>query len=127
MPICEHPATDTAVSARVDGHRDRQLTESRRVHLRAQPHLGRVRFDGDRLPAGEVHGWWHGQTETACGLALSRSELVRFGALRWRDVQPDSGGSADLVTEVCGRCASVLRPRGAHADGPGWTRSSPRP
>ena len=84
-------------------------------------------LDGERLPAGEVHGWWHGQTETACGLALSRSQLVRFGALRWRDVQPDSGGSADLVTEVCGRCASVLRPRGAHADGPSWTRSSPRP
>ena len=54
MPICEHPATDTAVSARVDGHRDRQLTESRRVHLRAQPHLGRVRFDGDSAKARSV-------------------------------------------------------------------------
>lgn len=84
-------------------------------------------LDGERMPAGEVHGWWHGLNETVCGLALSRSGLTRFGALLWRDVQPESGGSADLVQAVCGRCTSALRPRGAHADGPGWTRSSPRP
>ena len=82
---------------------------------------------GERLPAGEVHGWWHGQNETVCGLALSKTGLVRFGALLWRDVQPASGGSADLVVAVCDRCSAALRPRGAHGDDPGWTRSSPRP
>jgi len=113
-------AADAGVVLRYDaGVRELEVSGSRVT--------GVLLDDGERLPAGEVHGWWHGQNETACGLALSRSQLVRFGALRWRDVQPDSGGSADLVTEVCGRCASVLRPRGAHADGPGWTRSSPRP
>jgi hypothetical protein len=50
MPICEHPATVTAVSARVDGAHDRHLTESRRVHLRARRHLRGVRSDGG--PAG---------------------------------------------------------------------------
>lgn len=84
---------------------------------------GSGELDGERLPAGEVHGWWHGHNETVCGLALSRSRLVRFGGLRWADVQPDSGGSADLVHDVCPRCAAALRPRGTT----GWTRTSPRP
>ncbi|MCW2607059.1 MAG: hypothetical protein JWO60_1752 [Frankiales bacterium] len=84
-------------------------------------------LDGERLPAGEVHGWWHGHNETVCGLALSRSALVRFGALLWADVQPASGGAADLVQSVCERCTAVLRPRSVHADGPGWSRTRPRP
>lgn len=79
--------------------------------------------DGGRLPAGEVHGWWHGQNETVCGLSLHRSRLVRFAGLRWTDVQPESGGSADLVQVVCPRCASALSPRG----GTGWRRTDPRP
>lgn len=79
--------------------------------------------DGGRLPAGEVHGWWLGQNETACGLALSRSRLVRFPALRWKDVQPASGGAADLVQLVCSRCAAALSPRA----GGGWQRERPRP
>jgi hypothetical protein len=64
--------------------------------------------DGGRLPAGEVHGWWRGQDETTCGVQLARAELVRFPALRWGDVQPASGGSADLVRRVCRRCAAAL-------------------
>ena len=79
--------------------------------------------DGGRLPAGEVHGWWHGQDETACGLALSKSQLVRFGGLRWADVQPESGGAADLVQVVCPRCTAALAPR----HGAGWRRTDPRP
>ncbi|HEU0101429.1 MAG TPA: hypothetical protein VFR07_03845 [Mycobacteriales bacterium] len=79
--------------------------------------------DGGRLPAGEVHGWWHGHNETVCGLSLSKSQLVRFGALRWTDVQPDSGGHADLVQVVCPRCGAALTARG----GSGWRRTSPRP
>lgn len=79
--------------------------------------------DGGRpLPTGEVHGWWHGHNETVCGLSLSRSQLVRFGALLWRDVQPDSGGSADLVQSVCHRCTAALSPRAAT----GWQRTRPR-
>jgi len=79
--------------------------------------------DGGRLPAGEVHGWWHGHDETVCGLSLSRSGLVRFGGLLWPDVQPDSGGSADLVQAVCPRCTAALAPKG----GTGWRRTDPRP
>lgn len=66
--------------------------------------------DGGTLPRGEVHGWWHGQTETVCGLVLRRSELVAFAALRWADVQPASGGAADLVQLVCPRCRAALAP-----------------
>ena len=70
-----------------------------------------------------MHGWWQGQGETVCGLALSRSQLVRFSALGWADVQPASGGHADLVQLVCPRCAQALTPKG----GTGWRRTSPRP
>ena len=66
------------------------------------------------------------QGETVCGLALSRSQLVRFGGVRWVDVQPDSGGAADLVQAVCDRCAAALRP-GTGRTGAGWRRTSPRP
>ena len=79
--------------------------------------------DGGRLPAGEVHGWWLGQNETVCGLALSRAQLSRFPALRWADVQPASGGSADLVQVVCAWCAAAL----SSGHGAGWRRTSPRP
>ena len=79
--------------------------------------------DGGALPAGEVHGWWAGQNETVCGLSLHRSRLVRFSALLWPDVQPESGGEADLVRLVCPRCASALTLKA----GTGWQRTSPRP
>jgi hypothetical protein len=61
-----------------------------------------------RLPAGEVHGWWRGQNETVCGLSLSRSRLRTFPGLVWADVQPESGGSADLVQAVCPRCRAAI-------------------
>jgi hypothetical protein len=84
--------------------------------------------DGTRLPAGEVHGWWHGLNETVCGLSLSRSQLLRFRGVRWADVQPESGGAADLVQAVCPRCSAALRPRGASdRGGTGWRRTDPRP
>ena len=79
--------------------------------------------DGGRLPAGEVHGWWPGQNETVCGLSLHKSQLSRFSALRWGDVQPESGGHADLVQVVCSSCRSALSPKG----GTGWRRTDPRP
>lgn len=79
--------------------------------------------DGRDLPAGEVHGWWHGQDETVCRLSLHRSRLRSFPALRWDDVQPSSGGSADLVLVVCARCRTALSTPG----GDGWRRTDPRP
>jgi hypothetical protein len=69
--------------------------------------------DGVRLPAGEVHAWLPGRNETVCGLSLYRSELTRFPHVPWTDAQPESGGSADAVRRVCGRCkaATGLRRR----------------
>jgi len=80
--------------------------------------------DAQRLPAGEVHAWEPGQNQTACGLALSRSGLLRFSHVGWADVQPDSGGAADQVEIVCPRCAAA---NGARRDEKSWTRDSPRP
>ena len=79
--------------------------------------------DGVRQPAGEVHGWQPGTNGTACGLALSRSQLRTFGDVTWADVQPESGGRADAVQVVCPRCAAAVggRPRRR------WTRVDPRP
>lgn len=79
-----------------------------------------------RLPSGEVHGWVPGHNQTVCGLALSRSRLVRFAGLRWPDVQPATGGAADLVQAVCPRCSAALTPR-RDRDGPRWRRERPRP
>ena len=79
--------------------------------------------DGIRYPAGEVHAWERGRNETVCGLSLNRSRLTRFPHVGWADVQPESGGAADLVQLVCPRCTAALAPRG----GTGWRRTDPRP
>ncbi len=87
---------------------------------------GEVDEDGVRLPAGEVHAWEPGINSTACGLALSRSRLLRFQHIPWSDILPDSGGSADFVRVVCPRCTAAVTPRRAR-DGRRWERVSPRP
>jgi hypothetical protein len=79
--------------------------------------------DGVRLPAGEVHAWTPGTNQTCCGLSLHRSRLHRFAAVAWRDVQPDTGGSADAVTSVCRRCAAIVGGRDTRR----WQRVRPRP
>ncbi|MFI0169075.1 hypothetical protein [Streptomyces sp. NPDC017095] len=79
-----------------------------------------------RLPAGEVHAWEPGLNQTVCGLALSRSQLVRFPGVAWADTFPESGGAADRVQRVCPRCASVAGRRGTDAR-PRWQRTNPRP
>ncbi|MFH9659798.1 hypothetical protein [Streptomyces sp. NPDC017256] len=79
-----------------------------------------------RLPAGEVHAWEPGLNQTVCGLALSRSQLVRFSGVAWADTFPESGGAADRVQRVCPRCASVAGRRGTDAR-PRWQRTNPRP
>ncbi len=80
--------------------------------------------DGVRHPAGEVHGWTPGQNSTVCGLQLSRSGLLRFAGVAWRDVQPESGGRADAVAAVCPRCAAA---GGKRRDDRPWRRVDPRP
>jgi len=80
--------------------------------------------DGVRRPAGEVHGWERGTNQTLCGLALSRSALVRFPHVTWADVQPATGSHADQVSIVCRRCAAA---QGERRDDRRWTRSNPRP
>lgn len=80
--------------------------------------------DGVRMPAGEVHGWLPGANQTVCGQALSRSRLARFSHVSWSDVQPATGGHADLVQKVCRRCAAAL---GARRDDKPWRRTNPRP
>ena len=80
--------------------------------------------DGRRLPTGEVHAWEPGTNQTLCGLQLSRSHLLRFAGVRWADAQPDSGGSADYVADVCRRCAAATGRREGEKR---WIRTSPRP
>ena len=80
--------------------------------------------DGIGYPAGEVHAWERGRNETACGLSLSRSRLVRFPHVSWADVQPESGRHAEEVQVVCHRCRAAM---GARRDERGWTRTHPRP
>ncbi len=78
-----------------------------------------------RLPSGEVHGWYRGQNSTVCGLSLHRSRLRTFPGLVWADVQPESGGMADLVQAVCPRCRAGVE--GRISKRRGWARESPRP
>jgi hypothetical protein len=80
--------------------------------------------DGARVPAGEVHAWEPGTNQTRCGLSLHRSRLTRFSHVRWEDVQPESGGSADAVQRVCPRCAAA---QGRRTGRRSWTRTNPRP
>lgn len=80
--------------------------------------------DGVRMPAGEVHAWEPGHNQTACGLSLSRSHLIRFAHVTWADVQPDTGGHADAVQRVCPRCDAAL---GRRRDDLPWRRENPRP
>jgi len=80
--------------------------------------------DGVRRPAGEVHAWEPGTNQTRCGLALSRSQLIRFPHVSWADVQPATGAHADRVGRVCPRCGAAT---GRRRDERPWTRTAPRP
>src|SRR4051794_35054125 len=83
--------------------------------------------DGRWLPAGEVHGWLPGTNQTVCGLALTRSQLVRLSAIDWTETFPESGGAADRVQRVCPRCASVCGRRPSDSRGRGRRHVNPRP
>jgi hypothetical protein len=80
--------------------------------------------DGVRRPAGEVHAWLPGTNQTLCGLALSRSELVRLPHVAWPDVRPESGRHADAVARVCPRCQAAT---GRRRDGSDRRRRASRP
>jgi hypothetical protein len=81
--------------------------------------------DGVRQPGGEAHAWEPGTNQTLCGLALSRSELVRFPHVAWAAVQPGAGGPAEGVQRTCPRCAAATGRR--RGDRRPWTRVDPRP
>ena len=80
--------------------------------------------DGVRMPAGAVHAWRRGTNQTLCGLPIKRARLGRFSHVSWADVQPESGRHADMVAEVCPRCAAAM---GRRRDQRPWRRENPRP
>jgi hypothetical protein len=100
--------------------------------------------DGIRQPAGDLHAWQPGTNQTLCGLALSRSRLLRFPHVPWGrlaapDAAPpaapgaapgaapdaDAGDGAGPVGEACRRCrAATGHVRQGRRP---WTRDLPRP
>jgi hypothetical protein len=80
--------------------------------------------DGNRSPAGVVHAWLPRTNQTLCGLPLSKAQLLRFPHIQWVDVQPATGRDADMVQEVCRRCAAGM---GVRRDDKPWKRVNPRP
>jgi len=81
--------------------------------------------DGVRMPGGEVHAWEPGTNQTLCGLALSRSQLRRFPHVRWPEIDPATGGSADEVRRACPRCRAAAG--GRRGERRSWSRVNPRP
>jgi hypothetical protein len=79
--------------------------------------------DHVRAPAGDVHAWIPGTNQTLCGLALSRSRLLRFPHVPFAQVLPESGGAADAVAHLCPRCVAGTGVR----PGRRWERRDPRP
>lgn len=80
--------------------------------------------DGYRSPAGTVHAWVPHTNQTLCGVPLSKAGLIRFPHIQWADVQPATGRDADMVQEVCPRCAAGM---GQRRDEKPWRRVNPRP
>ncbi|AEV83062.1 hypothetical protein ACWT_2043 [Actinoplanes sp. SE50] len=82
--------------------------------------------DGSRAPAGEVHAWLPGTNQTLCGLALSRTRLVRFPHQRFDYRASDVTGAGDDIGFICPKCVAATTPRDQR-DGRGWKRVAPRP
>lgn len=81
--------------------------------------------DGVRQPGGDAHAWEPGTNQTLCGLALSRSQLVRFPHVAFSAVATASGDLAEHVQRVCPRCSAATGRR--RGDQRSWTRVDPRP
>ena len=79
--------------------------------------------DGVRVPAGEVHAWLSGQNQTVCGLALSRTRLIRFPHVPFDFRASDVLTAEDEIGYLCPRCVAATTRR----DERGWRRVSPRP
>ena len=79
--------------------------------------------DGVRTPAGEVHAWLPGTNQTVCGLALSRTRLVRFPHVPFEFRASDVVTTEDDIGFICPRCVAATTRR----DERGWRRVSPRP
>jgi hypothetical protein len=79
--------------------------------------------DGVRVPAGEVHAWLPGTNQTVCGLALSRTRLVRFPHVPFDFRATDVLTDRDEIGWICPRCVAATTRR----DERGWRRVSPRP
>jgi hypothetical protein len=79
--------------------------------------------DGVRIPAGEVHAWLPGTNQTVCGLALSRTRLIRFPHVPFEFRASDVLSAEDDIGYICPRCVAATTRR----DERGWRRMSPRP
>ena len=76
---------------------------------------------------GRLVGWAERDGLRAVAAQAAAADRRRCGG---RDVQPESGGSADLVQAVCPRCWAALSPRagpGSPRGGTGWRRAARRP
>ena len=78
--------------------------------------------DGARQPAGDVHAWEPGTNQTLCGLALSRSQLMRFPHVPFSRVAEER---RERSVHLCSRCSAATG-RGRR-DRRSWTRDLPRP
>lgn len=79
--------------------------------------------DGVRAPAGEVHAWLAGTNQTVCGLALSRTRLIRFPHVPFDFRASDVLTAEDDIGYICPWCVAATTRR----DERGWRRVSPRP
>ncbi|MDI6104159.1 hypothetical protein QLQ12_36765 [Actinoplanes sp. NEAU-A12] len=82
--------------------------------------------DGARAPAGELHAWLPGTNQTLCGLALSRTRLMRFPHERFDFRASDTTAPGDDIGYICPRCLAATTPRDQR-QGRGWKRVAPRP
>lgn len=78
--------------------------------------------DGIRVPAGEAHAWLPGTNQTVCGLALSRTRLIRFPHVRFDYRASDVLTAEDELGHLCPRCVAATTHRGERP----WKRVSPR-
>jgi hypothetical protein len=70
-----------------------------------------------------VHARLPGQNQTVCGLALSRTRLIRFPHVPFDFRASDVLTAEDDIGYLCPRCMAATTRR----DERGWRRVSPRP
>jgi hypothetical protein len=70
-----------------------------------------------------VHAWLPGTNQTVCGLALSRTRLVRFPHVPFDFRATDVLTDQDEIGYICPRCVAATTRRDERT----WRRVSPRP